>query len=61
MGSGVLYLNAIKLAGASKTATLNASAPIFGLIGAILILRERPANRNILGTLGAFAGIALVV
>ena len=61
MGSGVLYLNAIKLAGASKTATLNASAPIFGLIGAILILRERPANRNILGTLVAFAGIALVV
>ena len=61
MGSGVLYLNAIKLAGASKTATLNASAPIFGLLGAILFLRERPAPRNILGTLVAFAGIALVV
>lgn len=61
MASGVCYLTAIQQAGAAKTATLNASAPIFGLLGAVLILRERPANRNILGTIIAFAGIALVV
>jgi DME family drug/metabolite transporter len=61
MGSGLLYLNAIKLVGAAKTATLNSSAPIFGLIGAVVFLGERPANRNVLGTLIAFLGIALVV
>ncbi len=61
MGSGICYLNAIKLAGASKTATLNASAPIFGLIGALIFLGERPTRRNIVGTLIAFLGIALVV
>ncbi len=61
MGSGLLYLNAIKLVGASKTATLNASAPIFGLIGAVIVLGERPTRRNIVGALVAFLGIALVV
>ena len=61
MGSGLLYLNALKLVGASTTATLNASAPIFGLLGAVAFLGERPSRRNILGTLVAFAGIALVV
>lgn len=61
MVSGLLYLNAIKLVGAGKTATLNASAPIFGLIGAILFLGERPTARNILGTLVAFLGVALVI
>lgn len=61
MGSGISYLNAIKLAGAAKTATLNASAPIFGLIGAMIFLGERPTRRNIVGALVAFVGIALVV
>jgi drug/metabolite transporter (DMT)-like permease len=61
MGSGLLYLNAIKTIGAGKTATLNASAPIFGLIGAVILLGERPTSRNVIGTLVAFAGIALVV
>lgn len=61
MGSGITYLNAIKLAGAAKTATLNASAPIFGLLGAVLFLGERPTRRNIVGTLVAFVGVILVV
>jgi len=61
MGSGSCYLNALKLAGASKTATLNTSAPIFGLIGAMIFLSERTTRRNIVGTLIAFVGIALVV
>jgi transporter family protein len=61
MGSGISYLNAIKIAGAAKTATLNASAPIFGLIGAIIFLGERPTRRNIVGAVVAFLGIALVI
>ena len=61
MGSGISYLNAIKIAGAAKTATLNASAPIFGLIGAIIFLGERPTQRNIVGAIVAFLGIALVI
>ena len=60
MGSGVLFLNAVKLAGAGKTATLNASAPIFGLLGAVLFLHERPSRRNVLGALVAFVGVTLV-
>jgi transporter family protein len=61
MASGVAYLNAVKIAGAAKTATLNASAPLFGMIGAIIFLSERPTRRNIIGAVIAFVGITLVV
>jgi drug/metabolite transporter (DMT)-like permease len=61
LGSGLCYLVAIKLVGASTTATLNAAGPIFGLLGAVLFLRERPTRRSVVGTLVAFAGIVLVV
>lgn len=61
MASGVAYLNAVKLAGAAKTATLNASAPLFGMIGAIVFLNERPTRRNVIGAVIAFIGITLVV
>ncbi len=61
MASGIAFLNAVKLAGAAKTATLNASAPLFGLIGAIIFLNERPTRRNIIGAIVAFIGITLVV
>lgn len=61
LGSGLCYLSAIKLVGASTTATLNASAPIFGLLGAVAFLAERPSTRNVAGTLIAFLGVALVV
>jgi drug/metabolite transporter (DMT)-like permease len=47
--------------GASTTATLNAAAPIFGLLGAVLFLHERPTRRSIVGTLVAFIGVTLVV
>lgn len=60
MASGILYLNAVKLTGAAKTATLNAAAPLFGMIGAIIFLSERPTRRNIVGAVIAFAGITLV-
>lgn len=61
MASGIAYLNAVKLAGAAKTATLNASAPLFGMIGAIIFLSERPTRRNVIGAVIAFVGITLVV
>ncbi len=39
LGSGLLFLTAVNLSGAGATATLNASAPIFGLLGAAIFLR----------------------
>ncbi len=61
LASGLCYLTAVKVAGASTTGTLNASSPIFGLLGAIVFLHERPTRRSIVGTFVAFLGIVLVV
>jgi drug/metabolite transporter (DMT)-like permease len=61
LASGLCYLSAIKLVGASTTATLNAAGPIFGLLGAIVFLGERPTRRSIVGTVIAFLGVVLVV
>ncbi len=61
LGSSLCFLIAITLVGASTTATLNAAAPIFGLLGAVVLLGERPTTRNVVGTLIAFVGVALVV
>lgn len=61
LGSSSCFLIAIRLVGASTTATLNAAAPIFGLLGAVVFLHERPTTRNVVGTLVAFVGVALVV
>lgn len=61
LGSSMSFLIAITLVGASTTATLNAAAPIFGLLGAVLFLHERPTRRNIVGTIIAFVGVILVV
>lgn len=60
-GGGFLYLTAIDLAGAAKTAVLASAAPIFGLVGAVLFLHERPGGRSVAGTLLAVLGIAFVV
>lgn len=59
--SGLCYLTAVKVAGASATGTLNATSPIFGLLGAIVFLHERPTRQSIVGTIVAFLGIVLVV
>jgi drug/metabolite transporter (DMT)-like permease len=61
LGSSICFLVAIVRVGASTTATLNAAAPIFGLFGAVLFLRERPTRRSVVGTLVAFVGVTLVV
>lgn len=60
-GGGFLYLSAVALAGAAKTAVLSSSAPVFGLLGAVIFLHERPGLRGVLGTLVAIVGIILVV
>ena len=60
-GGGFLYLTAIDLAGAAKTAVLGSASPVFGLVGSILFLGERPGRRGIVGTLISVAGIILVV
>jgi drug/metabolite transporter (DMT)-like permease len=60
-GGGFLYLTAVSLAGAGKTAIITGASPIFGMLAAILFLGERPGPRGIAGALLAFAGIVLVV
>jgi DME family drug/metabolite transporter len=60
-GGGFLYLTAVSLAGAGKTAIITGASPIFGMIAAILFLNERPGPRGFAGALLAFAGIVLVV
>ncbi len=59
-GGGFLYLTAISLAGAAKTAILGSAAPVFGLIISVIFLGERPSPRGILGTFLSVAGIVLV-
>jgi drug/metabolite transporter (DMT)-like permease len=61
LGSTLCYLAALQLVGASTTATLNAAGPIFGLLGAVVFLRERPTCRSVAGTVVACLGIVLVV
>ena len=51
MGSGILLPERDQTGGRVQNADLNASAPIFGLIGAVIFLAERPTRRNIVGTL----------
>ena len=60
-GGGFLYLTAVSLAGAGKTAIITGASPIFGMIAAILFLGERPGPRGFAGALLAFVGIVLVV
>ncbi|MFN8537106.1 MAG: DMT family transporter [Thermomicrobiales bacterium] len=58
---GYLYLTAVSLAGAGKTAVITGASPIFGMVAAIIFLGERPGPRGFAGALLAFAGIILVV
>jgi DME family drug/metabolite transporter len=59
--ASITYLGALKIAGAGKTAVLGATAPLFALPMAMLLLRERPGLRGGIGTLLTVLGIALVV
>ncbi|MGI8855797.1 MAG: DMT family transporter [Thermomicrobiales bacterium] len=59
--ASITYLGALKIAGAGRTAVLGATAPLFALPLAMLLLRERPGLRGVAGTLLTVLGIALVV
>jgi drug/metabolite transporter (DMT)-like permease len=59
--ASITYLGGLKLAGAGKTAVLGATAPLFALPLAMILLHERPGLRGAFGTLLTVGGIALVV
>ena len=64
VGTGVgtlLFIMAIQMAGAGRTAVLTSSAPLMAIPFSMLWLRERPTRWTLTGTLLTTAGIALVV
>lgn len=63
LGTGVgtlLFVRAIQLAGAGKTAVLTSATPVLALPFSMLWLGERPGRRTLVGTILTTAGIALV-
>jgi len=59
MGS-LLFVLAIQMIGAGRTAVLTATAPLMAIPLAVLWLKERPNRRTLIGALLATAGIVLV-
>lgn len=57
----LLFIMAIQMAGAGRTAVLTSSAPLMAIPFSMLWLRERPTRWTLTGTLLTTAGIALVV
>jgi drug/metabolite transporter (DMT)-like permease len=57
----LLFIMAIQMAGAGRTAVLTASSPVMALPFSVLWLQERPTRWTLLGTLLTVIGIALVV
>lgn len=57
----LLFIMAIQMAGAGRTAVLTSSAPLMAIPFSMLWLRERPTRWTLIGTLLTTAGIALVV
>jgi len=57
----LLFIMAIQMAGAGRTAVLTSSAPLMAIPFSMLWLRERPTRWTLGGTLLTTAGIALVV
>ncbi len=63
VGSGIsalLFVTAIQLAGAGRSAVLTSTAPMMALPLSMVLLRERPTRWTIVGTLLTVAGIGLV-
>lgn len=58
---GYLWLVGVQEIGAARASILSSTAPIFGVPLAILILKERPTRRVLLGTLLSVAGVVLIV
>jgi uncharacterized membrane protein len=64
VGAGVgslLFVLAIQMAGAGRTAVLSSTAPLLAIPFSVLWLQERPTRWTVAGTLLTSAGIALVV
>ena len=55
-----LYAFAIQEIGAARTGALSAAAPVFAMVLAVLIVRERPTWKAIAGTLVASCGVAFI-
>ena len=58
---GTLYVESIKLAGATFTAIIGATAPLYAAPLSALLLREPPSAMTLAGTLLAVAGVILVL
>ena len=58
---GTLYVESIKLVGATFTAVIGATAPLYAGPLSALLLREPPSARTVAGTLLAVAGVILVL
>ena len=62
MGIGALaFLTAINLIGPAKTATLTAATPVFGLVMAVLFLKEKPTPPLLAGVALCVTGVWLVL
>jgi drug/metabolite transporter (DMT)-like permease len=64
VGTGVgslLFVQAIQMVGAGRTAVLTSTSPLLAIPFAMLWLQERPNRRTVLGTVLAVGGIVLVV
>ena len=58
---GMLYVESIKLAGATFTAIIGATAPLYAAPLSALLLREPPGAMTLAGTVLAVAGVILVL
>ena len=58
---GTLYVESIKLVGATFTAIIGATAPLYAVPLSALLLREPPSARTVAGTLLAVGGVILVL
>ena len=58
---GTLYVESIKLVGATFTAIIGATAPLYAAPLSALLLREPPSPLTLAGTLLAVAGVILVL
>ena len=58
---GTLYVESIKLVGATFTAIIGATAPLYAAPLSALFLREPPSRLTLVGTVVAVAGVVLVL
>jgi uncharacterized membrane protein len=59
--SAFTFLSALRLIGAAKTATLGSTAPVFGVIMAVLFLKEEVSARMLAGMAACMGGVWLVL